>query len=364
MTFHAMDEKAQREDPTQGRIMGIVDLHVSLPERIRASLGSAIVLGLATAKLDSAPTTAYLMTYHQGKCTANCRFCPQARTSTGRADMLSRVSWPVYETQKVLQRVVSAVTIGRIRRICIQALNYPQAFKDLHAIARAINHSVKVPISVSCQPLRPEDMHLLASAGVERIGIPLDAATREVFDATKGANAGGPYCWEKQWQLLVQASQVFGKGNVSTHLIVGLGETEKEMVRAIQECVDIAVFPALFAFTPILGTILGNKMQPPIEQYRRIQIARHLVVRKIVRYEQMDFDDEGHIAGLGISKSILMHITRTGEPFVTSGCPHCNRPFYNEKPSGPAYNFPKGLTPAELLMVKSQISLEKCGHSK
>jgi biotin synthase len=338
--------------------MGIANSRANFPDRIRVSLGSAIVLGLANAKLDAAPTTAYLMTYRQGKCTANCGFCPQARTSKGRADMLSRVSWPVHETEKVLERIVEAATMGIIRRVCIQSLNYPEAFMDLHALARAINHSVKMPISVSCQPLTREDMHLLKSASVERLGIPLDAATRDIFDMTKGAKTGGAYRWEKQWQLLAHANEVFGKGNVSTHFIVGLGETEKEMVRTIQECVDIAVLPALFAFTPISGTTLENRMQPSIEQYRRIQVARHLIVHKIVRYEEMNFDNDGHVINLGISKSGLLQIVRTGEPFVTSGCPHCNRPFYTEKPGGPIYNFPEELTSTELSEIERQLCWE------
>jgi len=37
----------------------------------------------------------------------------------------------------------------------------------------------------------------------------------------------------------------------------------------------------------------------------------------------------------------------TGEAFRTSGCPGCNRPYYNERPSGPFYNYPRGLTEEE-----------------
>ncbi len=51
------------------------------PDLIRVSLGTAMVLGLLDGKLDAEPTTAYLMTYKLGKCTANCGFCPQAKTS-------------------------------------------------------------------------------------------------------------------------------------------------------------------------------------------------------------------------------------------------------------------------------------------
>jgi len=86
--------------------MELINYCANLPEQIRVSLGSAIVLGLADAKLDAAPTTAYLMTHRQEKCTANCGFCPQARTSRTRADMLSRVSWPAYRTQEGFKGIV------------------------------------------------------------------------------------------------------------------------------------------------------------------------------------------------------------------------------------------------------------------
>ncbi len=335
--------------------MGLSNFCANLPERIRVSLGSAIILGLAEARLDAAPTTAYLMTYRREKCTANCAFCPQARTSRTRADMLSRVSWPAYQTQDVIRGIAEAVQNDRIKRVCIQALNYPQAFEDLHALVQAVSHSSNVPISVSCQPLNRENMCRLASAGVDRISLPLDAATKEVFDRTKGVIAGGPYSWENQWQLLGQAGQVLGKGRVSTHLIVGLGETEQEMVSTIEKCVDMAILPALFAFTPVLGTAMGSQAQPQIAQYRRIQVARHLISHGIARCEEMKFDEDGTIIDFGMSKEKLSQIIRTSEPFVTSGCPNCNRPFYNEKPSGPIYNFPRELTPTELSTTKKQL---------
>jgi biotin synthase-related radical SAM superfamily protein len=298
------------------------------------------------------------MTYRQEKCTANCGFCPQARGSTTRADMLSRISWPTYRTPEVQKGIINAARGGRIRRVCIQALNYPQVFTDLHAIVRAISHSAKVPISVSCQPLNIENMRQLANAGTERIGIPLDAAKKEVFDRTKGFGAKGPYDWRKQWQLLKHAKKIFGEGKVSTHLIVGLGETDKEMLRTIQKCVDLAIFPALFAFTPIPGTTLGNETQPQIKRYRRIQTARHLILHRIVRCEDMSFDEDGFITDFGVDKETLTKIIQTGEPFLTSGCPGCNRPFYNEKPSGPIYNFPRELTSEELSTAKKQLGPE------
>jgi len=324
------------------------------PELIRVSVGSAIILGIQNGKLEAPPTTAYLMTYRQGKCTANCGFCPQAGRSHARADMLSRVSWPVYPMELALNRIEEAFKNSQIRRVCIQALNYPEVFTHLLAIVETICSCVKVPISISCQPLNRENIGQLADAGAERIGIPLDAATKEIFDRVKGSAAGGPYRWEKQFELLNEAVRTFGKGRVSTHLIVGLGETEKEMVNIIQKCVDMDVLPALFAFTPIAGTALENKVQPTVQNYRRMQIARYLILHGIARYEDMAFE-EGCLTDFGVDKQILTQIVRTGEPFLTSGCPDCNRPYYNEKPSGPIYNYPRKLTRKELSEIQRQV---------
>jgi biotin synthase len=334
----------------------LVEAH-GLPPQTRVSLGSAIVLRLSTGKLDAAPTTAYLMTYTRNRCMANCGFCPQARLSQSKADMLSRVSWPAFPTGQVLGSMRKAVEDGRIRRVCIQALNYRGVLAHLAALVKAIGREMKVPISVSCQPLGLEDIELLSRAGAERIGIALDAATSEVFDRVKGGSAGGPYLWERQLQVLRDALTVFGEGRVSTHLIVGLGETEREMADIIQQCMDWKVLPALFAFTPIAGTALSIRSQPSVGRYRRMQVARYLIVHEIVRFENMSFDKSDRLVSFGVDDQTLLDVIRNGEPFRTSGCPNCNRPYYNEKPSGPVYNYPRNLSKDQISDAERTLKL-------
>jgi len=208
------------------------------PERIRVSTGSAMVIGVLRGKLDAKPTTAYLLMCRNEKCSANCGFCPQARKSKGRADRLSRVTWPVFPTRQVVDGIKRTSKDGLIKRVCIQTLNYPEAFDDVLLLVKEIKSQVMVPVSVSCKPLKPEKMKALADAGVNRISIALDAATEKIFDKVKGQNIGGPYRWERQRKALKEAVNVFGEGSVSTHLIVGLGETEKELCQTIQWCVD------------------------------------------------------------------------------------------------------------------------------
>jgi len=329
-----------------------------LPQQIRVSIGSAIVLGLLEGKLDAEPTTVYVMTYKTGKCTANCGFCPQARNSRSKAELLSRVTWPAFPTKNVLKRIGNSAEHGRIRRVCIQALNYPAVFTHFVALVTAIKQHANIPVSVSCQPLNSGNTQRLAEAGAERIGIAIDAATEKLFNEVKGSSAGGPYTWESQFRQLREALQVFGKGKVSTHLIIGLGETENDAVSLIQRCVDMGILPALFAFTPVRGTALERKPQPLIEVYRRVQLARYLIVNGRARSEDMRFDGAGCLTDYGVEKETLKWIVETGKPFLTSGCPDCNRPFYNEKPSGPIYNYPRNIRLEEIEAIKRQLRLE------
>jgi lipoyl synthase len=326
-----------------------------LPEKIRVSSGTAIVLGLTDGKLDAQPATAYLMTYHSGKCTANCGFCPQARGSKSNAELLSRVSWPTFPTANVLSALGDASKHGKIKRVCIQALNYPSVFAHLEAFVEEIKKCSAVPVSVSCQPLNTENIERLAKAGVDRLGIALDAATEEIFNKVKGKTSGCPYSWENQFRILGEALKIFGRGNVSTHLIVGLGETEEQMAEIIQRCVDMTVLPALFAFTPVQGTALESNPPPSIDVYRRIQLARYLLVNHKTRIENMHFDDVGKITGFGLADELVKATVESGLPFRTSGCLDCNRPFYNERPRGPLYNYAEKLSPKDIEKVKGQL---------
>ncbi|MCW4017329.1 MAG: radical SAM protein [Candidatus Bathyarchaeota archaeon] len=326
-----------------------------LPQQIRVSVGSAIAIGLLDGKLDAQPTTAYLMTYKEGKCTANCGFCPQAKGSQAKTELLSRVTWPAFNTKNVINHLQTATKAGTIRRVCVQTLNYPEVFTEVYGFVKALKTQVSVPVSVSCQPLNSQNLWKLSDAGADRVGIAVDTATESLFEKVKGADVGGPYKWQEEFTLLRTTIGIFGEGNVSTHLIVGLGETEQEAAYLLQMCVDTGILPAVFAFTPVKGTALSTKPKPEVETYRHIQLARYLIVNAFTRFNEMKFTPTGETAEFGVAKDTLAQVVESGKPFLTSGCPDCNRPFYNEKPSGPIYNYPRNLTPTETAQIKQQL---------
>jgi biotin synthase len=326
-------------------------------ERIRVSLGTAAVLGLLKLRSDVEPTTAYLMTYANVSCKGNCSFCPQARASSSSKERLSRVLWPDFPFENLLEKIVPAVEKGKLERICIQTVNYRDFVRDTIDIVSSIMLKVSPPISVSCPPIPKTQLEQLKKIGVERIGIPLDAATPEIFDKVKGKMVEGPYRWESHLKGLRDALDVFGKDRVTTHIIVGLGETERDAVEIIQILHDMGVNSGLFAFTPIKRTKLEKLKPPPTSQYRRVQLARYLIMQGSSSAKLMRFDSEGRLVDFGITKDRLRYFASLGEPYMTSGCSGCNRPFYTESPRGPIYNYPRTLSDDERLKVADELNL-------
>ena len=158
-------------------------------------------------------------------------------------------------------------------------------------------------------------------------------------------------------EALRGAMEVFGRGRVISNLIVGIGETEEEAANFIQMLMDMGVQTGLFAFTPIRGTPLHGHPQPPLDSYRRIQVARQLITLKHARLEDMEFDDGGVIVSFGADPGVFAGVLERGDAFCTTGCPGCNRPFYNERPSAPLFNYPRDLTPEEAVTEAERLGL-------
>ncbi len=296
------------------------------------SAGSALVLGLARGRVNCAPTTIYLL-LGQG-CTSSCAFCPQSRDAHCASGLLSRVTWPRFDMRGVIDGVQEAYLEGRARRVCLQTVSSPGVWDGVLEVIRLIHQSSGIPVSVSTQPdvLRAREA---LDAGAERVGLPLDAANPGLYRQVKGRS------WGRSWRSLEEAASVF-PGRISTHLIVGLGETEEEMVRLIQRLHDLGVTVGLFAFTPVKGTRLELHPKPDLSRYRLVQAANYLISGGAIRVENMDFE-QSRIIDLGLNDGGLKDLLAGGDAFRTSGCPDCNRPYYNEGPRGPLYNYPRSL---------------------
>ena len=326
-------------------------------EKIRISVGSASVLGLDFRKgFKELPTTCYVMTFKEGHCKANCGFCPQARTSNSSIEKLSRISWPLYTFKDFLKHLQNLPDSKKFNRICIQTLNYPENYTDLVDIITEIKKISNIPISVAIPPMSKEKMIKLKFLGVQRLGIALDGATPEIFKKIKGTEIDGPYSWEYHLQKLKEATDIFSDGSVSTHLIVGIGESEEDILKIIEELNAQKILISLFAFTPIKGTKFENYPKPRIQSFRKLQLGRFLIVNKKKDLKIFTFNSRGELLSINIDKKELQIIINQTEAFLTSGCPGCNRPYYTSRPSDSFFNFPRDLNELEKREIYRELS--------
>lgn len=285
--------------------------------------------------MDALPTTAYLM--HGEGCRRNCGFCAQAAQSTSDSQMLSRVVWPKYDLAAVAEGLKWAAQTGALKRSCIQAVDDGDEAVISEEIQALVDTGLPLCVSKSVRSL--EEIGELLAMGVDRVTIALDAMNPEVYREVKGGS------FAERKAFLLEAARAF-PSKIGTHLIVGLGETEADAVRLVAELAQYHIHVALFAFTPLRGTVLADLSQPEEETYRRIQIAHYLIFEH--GYRRTDFLLDGSwLTGFTGERDEVLQFLREGKAFQTSGCPDCNRPYYNERPGGVIYNYPRQLTVEE-----------------
>ena len=295
---------------------------------VRVSIGSQAVLGITRIKMLAVPKTIYLLQYSREGCMGGCIFCPQSRRYSGGSDYVSRINWPPVD----LETIKSALRDKQERylRVCVQSVIKPYWLDEYMELIEAVRSSTEKPISAATNIIGYRGLVMLKRKGVERIGVGLDAVSEKIF-----RQIGKPGSWNTYWRFIEAAVKIFGRDHVTVHIILGLGEKEEETIKTLIRIYGIGARIALFAYTPAPGTARIG-MRPRIEYYRRIQVLNHLLMKG---WSPSELFVENRIKP-GIARMIRGDPYRFLEAVLTSGCPGCNRPFYNETPSGPIYNYP------------------------
>lgn len=339
------------------------------PEHLRLSLAAAMTLGLKPGTFFRGARLGcinLLLTY-PGGCRANCSFCGLAREKhappSGPArEKFIRVTWPAYHLDEIVARIKNAP--AWVARVCVSMVTHPRALEDTLTVCRRVRGETGLPVSLLIAPtlLKPADITAMAQAGADRIGVAIDAATAELFDRLRGKPVAGPHRSEHYWAIYEEAIKVLGRDRVGVHLIHGLGETEQELVAAMDRARAMGGSTHLFCFFPERLSALQDRPQPPASGYRRIQLARWLVDNDLARASEMTYDRQGRITGFGASAKVVEEAVASGRPFMTSGCPGadgevaCNRPYGNEKPGPDLRNYPFALEAEDLALVREQLN--------
>ncbi|MEO0870241.1 MAG: radical SAM protein, partial [Cyanobacteria bacterium J06642_11] len=95
-------------------------------------------------------------------------------------------------------------------------------------------------------------------------GMHLEAADPEVRARIMPGKARVPLSY--YFQAFEAATTVFGRGQVSTYLLAGLGDSKETLLEVSERLITIGVYPFVVPFVPIGGTPLADH-QPPSSEF-------------------------------------------------------------------------------------------------
>jgi biotin synthase len=336
--------------------------HMKSPDYVQLSTAAAITLGIMAGRMHGCECTRclnLLLTYPEG-CRANCAYCGLARHREADRDYADRnfirVDWPAVPMAEIIDIVAVDPDASPFHRMCISMITHPRSEQDTFTVLRQWTDRIDpdaIPVSILSNPttMTRGDVQKTRDLGADIFTVALDAATPEVFDRTRGKGVQSPHKWSKYWEILSDAKDIFGPQKFGAHIIVGMGETEYEVLNLVQELVDLGGHSHMFCFFPEQGSLMDHLPATPRDQWRRVQLARYLIDYRGVRIEHMKFDYLGRVKSDGLPGSELSDIIDEGIAFRTSGCPGkfqedisaCDRPYGDSPPSNIAsYPFQPG----------------------
>ncbi len=347
------------------------------PEFVQMSTAAAITLGLVPGYMHRTSCTNclnLLVTYPEG-CRANCTYCGLARHREESRDYADRnfirVDWPAVNYDEVIARVKAGGDKGQFQRMCISMITHPNSDADTRVLlkkwAQELPH---IPVSILSNPTTMEkaDLIELRELGADIFTIALDAVTPEIFERTRGKTVDSPHRYDKYWQAIEWAAEVYGPEKFGAHLIAGMGETEQEMLEVVQKLKDMGGHSHMFAFFPEQGSLMEDWPACDRGQWRRVQLARFIIDYAGGHISNMKFNDEGQVIDYGLPEEELAELVNSGKPFQTSGCPGkddeevsaCNRPYGDSSPTD-IFSFPFALAKKDVENIKRQMNGEDVG---
>ncbi len=341
------------------------------PEFVRISAASAMALRMRSGRFSrdfEFGGINILLNYDNG-CLSDCGYCGLARTRPGESEDRSfiRVEWPVVNTDKLVARM--AMYKDKLTRLCISQVTHARSHQDTVEITKKLVGKVSAPLSLLIAPpvLNRAKLQEYKDLGVDMIGVGLDAVSQKVFHIHRTDVPNGSLNWDNYMDIIMTSREIFGPWKVNVHTVVGLGETDKEMIDIFYLFNNNQILPYLFSFNPEPDSRMGNWSQPEITRWRRIQLVKHLIENYELKIQDITFDENGKMISVKVANSAiekaLAHLDQ-GLPFMTDGCPDhtgavgCTRPYGSYRPTESFRDYPFIPATDDLKVILKELELD------
>jgi radical SAM protein (TIGR04043 family) len=190
--------------------------------------------------------------------TKTCQFCAIGQSLAAGRTIARKTPAQLAEVAK------AAVELDGVKHLVMTTGTPPGSDRGASILsdsAAAVKAVVALPIQAQCEP--PDDDAWFArmkAAGVDTLGMHLEAVMPEVRARIMPGKA--QVSVERYFQAFAAAVPVFGRGQVSSYILAGLGDTLGAILDICSRLVAIGVYPFVVPFVPISGTPLESHPSP------------------------------------------------------------------------------------------------------
>jgi radical SAM protein (TIGR04043 family) len=212
---------------------------------------------IALLHIDSLASTVIQTCRHWGT-PDQCTFCgiqvsldSRATVAVKRPEQLAEVASAAQRLDTVADVTLTTGTTGAADKGALY----------LGRCAEAIKAATGLPIQVQFEP--PDDLSVLEvikAQGVDSVGIHVESFDPDVLARVAPPKARtGIEGYFKAWR---RAVEVFGHGQVSTYVILGMGEDPAITVEGCKRAVDEGVYPFVVPLRPVDGSLMADWLPP------------------------------------------------------------------------------------------------------
>ncbi|WP_445369796.1 MSMEG_0568 family radical SAM protein [Methylomonas sp. BW4-1] len=255
--------KPDRHGISEIRREGIVVSHIEFPRQPRF-YGLKTADGIAYSQIatlhssDVLATTLLQSCIRYGNRKTACQFCAIGQSLAAGNTILRKTPKQLAEVAK------AAVELDGVKHM-VMTTGTPNLSDRGAAIlcesAQAVKAAVDLPIQGQCEP--PDDdiwFERMKACGIDSLGMHLEAVTTAVRARIMPGKAG--VSMERYMDAFDAAVAVFGRGQVSTYILAGLGDTPEAILSVSEQLIAKGVYPFVVPFVPINGTPLQNHPAP------------------------------------------------------------------------------------------------------
>ncbi|MDD7938278.1 MSMEG_0568 family radical SAM protein [Actinomycetospora lutea] len=148
---------------------------------------------------------------------------------------------------------------------------------------RAVKDAAGLPVEIQFEP--PRELGILdevhGTGGADAVGIHVETFDPAVLArVAPGKARTGLDTYYRTWE---RAVALWGRGRVSTYVILGMGEDPDLTVEGCRRAVDIGVYPFVVPLRPVAGSLLADAAPPDAAYTDRVyqKVAAYMTERNM-----------------------------------------------------------------------------------